>query len=141
MQSTFFCFGKFLKWLADDQCSSTTKGSVYYIKHMHMQPCSMEVNWQEIWHQMDVSTTFYICTYWVFTLWGRNDYMYNNRISFYWSHELFHWVVFSIKSHCLRLNPMRTMTKLSTFSHDSSGKLRQSLAGRAGISNTENCFM
>ncbi len=36
--STFFCFGKFLKKLAEDQCSSITKGSVYYVKHMHIQP-------------------------------------------------------------------------------------------------------
>ena len=39
---------------------------------MYIQPFSMEVDWQEIWHQMDVSTTFYICRYCVFTLWGRS---------------------------------------------------------------------
>ncbi len=43
-------------------------------------------------------------------------YTYNNRnISLNWSHELFQWDVFSIKSHCLCVNPMMTMTKLLTF--------------------------
>ncbi len=32
-QSTFFYLGKFLKKLADDQCSSIIKGSTYHIKH------------------------------------------------------------------------------------------------------------
>ncbi len=70
---SFFCLGKFLQWLADDQFSSITKGSIYYVKHMYTQPFSMEVDWQEIWHQMDVSTTCmcYICRYCIFTLWGR----------------------------------------------------------------------
>ena len=36
MQRSFFCLGKFLKKLADDQCSSTTKGSICYIKHSCM---------------------------------------------------------------------------------------------------------
>ncbi len=57
------CLIKCLKWLADDQSSSITKKSIsiYYIKHMHMQPFSVEVDWKEIWHlKMDVSTMFYI---------------------------------------------------------------------------------
>ncbi len=32
-QTTFFYLGKFLKKLADNQCSSITKGSIYHIKH------------------------------------------------------------------------------------------------------------
>ncbi len=49
MHSTFCCIGIFLKWLADDQSSSITKGSFCYIKHMyiHVQPFSMEVDWWE----------------------------------------------------------------------------------------------
>ncbi len=43
-QSTFFCLGKFLKKVADDQCSSIAKGSICYIKHMYVQPFSVEVN-------------------------------------------------------------------------------------------------
>ena len=35
MQSTFFCIRKLLKKLAEDQCSSITKGTLYYIKHMY----------------------------------------------------------------------------------------------------------
>ena len=56
MQSTFFCLGKFLKWLADDQSSSIPKGSIYYIKHTYIHSFSMEVNWREFWHQMEVPT-------------------------------------------------------------------------------------
>ncbi len=43
--STLFCLGKFLKKLADDQCRSITKGSIYYIKHMYIQPFSMKTDW------------------------------------------------------------------------------------------------
>ncbi len=68
---TFFCLGKFQKWWADNQSSSIYKGSIYYIKHMYIQPFSMELDWREIWHQMDVSTMFYNCRYCIFTLWGR----------------------------------------------------------------------
>ncbi len=35
MLSTFFYRGKFLKKLASDQCSSTTKGSINYIYIQH----------------------------------------------------------------------------------------------------------
>ncbi len=59
----FFCLGKLLKWLADDQSSSITKGSIYYINYMNIQPFSMKVDWKEIWHQMDVCSMFYICRY------------------------------------------------------------------------------
>ena len=34
IRTTFFYLGKFLKELADNQCSSITKGSIYHIKHM-----------------------------------------------------------------------------------------------------------
>ncbi len=48
MQSTFFCLGKFLKKLADDQSSSITKKSLrQYL--LYQTYFSMEVNWQEIW--------------------------------------------------------------------------------------------
>ena len=33
IQTTFFYLGSFLKKLADDQCSSRTKDSIYHIKH------------------------------------------------------------------------------------------------------------
>ena len=46
---TSFCLWKFLKKLADDQCSFITKGSIYFMKHMYIQPFSMEVDWPEIW--------------------------------------------------------------------------------------------
>ena len=59
---------KLLKKLTDNQCSSI--GNIYYIKHMHIQPFSMEVDWQEIWCLIEVSAMFYICTYCVLTLWG-----------------------------------------------------------------------
>ena len=71
MQATFFYLGKFLKKLADDQCSSISKSSIYYIKHRHIQSFSMGVDLPEIGCLMEVSTMFYICTYCVFTWWGR----------------------------------------------------------------------
>ncbi len=66
MKNTFL--GKLLKKLADDQCSSITKGSIYHIKHRYIQPFSMEVDLPEIWSLMEVSTMFYTCTYCVITL-------------------------------------------------------------------------
>ncbi len=71
MQATFFYLGRFLKKLADDQCSSITKGSVYHIKHIYIQPFTTVVDWPEIWCLMEVSTMFYICRYCVFTWCGR----------------------------------------------------------------------
>ncbi len=60
MQNTFFCLGKFLQNLADDQCSSIAKGSVYNIKHVYIQPFSMEVDLPEMQNWMEVSTMFYL---------------------------------------------------------------------------------
>ncbi len=71
MQTTFFYLGKFLKKLADDQCSSMTKGSIYHINHMYMQPFTTNVDWPEIGCLMEVSTLLYICRYCVFTWDGR----------------------------------------------------------------------
>ncbi len=45
MQSTFFCLGKYLKKLADDQRFSITKEGIYHIKHMHIQPFTAVVDW------------------------------------------------------------------------------------------------
>ena len=71
----FLLLWKILKKLADHQCSSITKGCIYYIKHMYIQNSrqhfSIEVDWPEIWCLMAVSTMFHICTYCVFTLWDR----------------------------------------------------------------------
>ena len=43
MQTTFFYLGRFIKKLADDQCSSITKVSIYHIKHMSIQPFTMRL--------------------------------------------------------------------------------------------------
>ena len=72
---TFFHLGKFLKKLADDQCSSITKGSIFYIKHMYIQPKTMGVDWPEITCLMEVSIMFYMCTYCVFAWYGRRILM------------------------------------------------------------------
>ncbi len=68
---TFFYSGRFLKKLADDQCSSISKGSIYHINHMDMQPFTTVVSWPEIGCLMEVSTMFDICTYCIFTWDGR----------------------------------------------------------------------
>ena len=67
MKSTFFYIERYLKKLADDQYSSITKGSIYHIKHMYIQPFTTIVDWPEIWCLMEVSSMFYICRYCVFT--------------------------------------------------------------------------
>ena len=65
--TSFFNLLKFLKKLAADQCSSITKGSIYYMKHVHIQTSSMEVNWPETWHLVEV---FMFCTCFYFV--GKN---------------------------------------------------------------------
>ncbi len=51
----------------DNQYFSITKGSIYHIKHMYIQPFAKIVYFPDIWCLMEVSTLFYICRYWVFT--------------------------------------------------------------------------
>ena len=64
MQITFFHLGIFLKKLADDQCSSITEGIIYHIKHnVSIQPFTIEIDWPEIGHLMEVSIMFDIYTY------------------------------------------------------------------------------
>ncbi len=46
-QSTFFCLGKFLKKLANDQCSVITKGRIYNIKHNYVQNNLLAWKWIE----------------------------------------------------------------------------------------------
>ena len=72
MQSTFLCLGRFLKELANDQCSSITKGSYLlykiYTVSLHRTLYSMEMDWPENWQRN--SSMVYIWTYCVFTLCG-----------------------------------------------------------------------
>ncbi len=49
------------KKLEEDQCSAITKGSLYHIKHMYIQPFTT-VEWPEIF-----------CRYFIFTWRGRDD--------------------------------------------------------------------
>ncbi len=69
MQTTFFYAGKFMKILADDQCSSITKGGIYHIKTL----CPYNIlPWEWIDQKMDilmevsimfdVDTAFLLCT-------------------------------------------------------------------------------
>ncbi len=67
MQTASCYLERFLKELAGDQCSSLTKGSIYHIKHMYIQPFTTVVDWPGIWCLMEVSTMFYVCRYCVFT--------------------------------------------------------------------------
>ena len=70
-QSTFFSLRNFLKKLSDDQTSSVTKGSIYYIKRMYIQPFSMEVDWLEMLYFMKHLPCF-IFAHTVFLLCGAN---------------------------------------------------------------------
>ena len=65
MQTTFFYLGRFLKKLADDQCSSITKGSIYYIKHMQKgfkRNCTDGTSSFDVEIKMNENQNF-ICTY------------------------------------------------------------------------------
>ncbi len=48
-----------MKKLADDQFSSITKGSIYHIKRMYIEPFTTVVDWPEIRCLMEVYTMFY----------------------------------------------------------------------------------
>ena len=68
IQTTSLYLRRFLKKLADDQCPSRTKGSIYSIKHISIQPFTMGVDWPEIERLMEVSicfifahTAFFLC--------------------------------------------------------------------------------
>ncbi len=73
-QNTFFCLGTFLKKLADDQCPSITKGSIYITHYVHYSTYIL-LAWKWIDQKFDVlhvrCRIFHICTYCIFTLWGR----------------------------------------------------------------------
>ena len=56
-----------MKKLADDQCSSTSKGSIYHIKYMSIQSFTIGVNWPGIGCLMEVSIMSDIYTYCLFT--------------------------------------------------------------------------
>ena len=88
MQATSFNLGRFLKKLADDQCSTIAKGSIYHIKHMSIQPFTIEVDWSEIGFLIEVSTMFNICTYCVFT-WYRIQVVHNSIMLWFHSNVSF----------------------------------------------------
>ncbi len=53
---TFFYLEKFLKKLADNQCPTITKGSIYHIKHMSIQPFTKLVEGPDIELSIEVPT-------------------------------------------------------------------------------------
>ncbi len=68
IQAAFFYLGRFLKKVADDHCSSITKGSIYHIKHVHT---TFYNGSGQTWNCfMEVSFMFDICSYYVFTLYS-----------------------------------------------------------------------
>ncbi len=74
MQTTFFYLWRFLKKLADNQCSSLvwlTTGTIYHIKHNVYTTFYHESGLTCIWMVMEGSIMFDICTYCVFTLYRR----------------------------------------------------------------------
>ncbi len=68
IQNTFFYLGRFLKKLADDRCTWITKGSIYHVKHMSIQPFYHGLTWN--WAFYGSTYMFDICAYCVFTLYG-----------------------------------------------------------------------
>ncbi len=73
-----FYLERFLKKLADDQRSSVTKRSIYYMKHMCIQPLSLEVDWPDIWCLIEVSTVCFIFAHTAFLL-GMADLHPNSK--------------------------------------------------------------
>ncbi len=116
-QSTSFFFGKFLKKLVYDQCSSITKGSIFHIKHMYIQTFSMEVDWPEICSVIEVSTMFYICTYCIFTLYGKAatgwQFDYFRGPVTYWNKCSHYCIVIMQKGTYCKLQIMRICLYLS----------------------------
>ncbi len=69
MQATFFYLERFMKKLADDQCSSITKGSIYHIKPMYIQPFTtvmddqkLHVEWKYLLFFIFADTAFLLGT-------------------------------------------------------------------------------
>ena len=62
--------GRFVKKIADDQYSSVSKGRIYHIKHMSIQPFALGMVWPEIGCLMEVPIMIDICTYCIFMLCG-----------------------------------------------------------------------
>ena len=92
MQNIFYCLGKFPKKLADDQCSSITKGRICY--RPIYETCTYNLlAWKCIEQKfdflMEVSTMFYICTYCVFTFCDSNG--------------IHHWIL-PITTKCIGLH-------------------------------------
>ncbi len=125
MQTTFFNRGRFLKKLADDQCFSITKGSIYYIKHMYIQPnlFTTVVDWPEIWRWMEVSTMFHVFRYCVFTWYGRHN------VTTYFERQTCEWKKYTTFLFVkLLLNMLSGLCSRSIFS--SPGKACQNLPNR-----------
>ncbi len=68
VQTTFFYLRQFLQKLEDDQCALITKGSIYHIKCMSIQPFAMGVDWPEIRCLMEVSIICLVFAHTVFLL-------------------------------------------------------------------------
>ncbi len=102
----YLCLGKFLKKLADEQCSSVTKGSIYHIKHVSIQPFTMGVDWVEIECLMEVSLKFDICTYCIITLHRRCCCSPYSQEEWYfeWLNVMFSYVVeFRYLRHSIKI--------------------------------------
>ena len=80
----FFYLERFLKKLADDQCSARSKGSIYHIKHMYMQSFTAVVDWPVL----NVKLKYLLCFIFADTafLCGKAYVLYHN---YYW-----HWLEF-----------------------------------------------
>ena len=86
-------YGRFLKKLADNQCSSMTKDSIFHIKHISIQPFTMGVDWAEIGCLIEVSIMFDICTYCVITFCvGPFGHMFFKRFIFIYNLHNAEWL-------------------------------------------------
>ena len=87
MQITFFYLGRFLKKLSGDQCSSTTEGSIYHIKHLSMHPFTMGV---DPGSGLTRNGTFNGSIYYVW-------YLHILRFYFVWQRSIAKWMQVTMK--------------------------------------------
>ncbi len=111
MQTTFFYLERFLKKLADDHCSSITKGSIYHVKHMYVQPFTTVVDWPEIGRLMEVSSMFYICRYCVLLGTAELSYLYTFVYRQGWTNPWIH-LINTLKVYVTRAPAVKPHVKL-----------------------------
>ncbi len=108
MQATFFYLQKLWKKLADDQCSSITKGSIYHIRHMFTQPFTTHgsgLTWKLMFKYLYTG-----CPNEMLTLWKVILTAVQNK-----SHMIFHWLSRTGISFKMKLIWLKPVTPIKSY--------------------------